>query len=46
MSKVIEFTLICGLGRTIEDKMVLCPRKGCNKCKELVPKTMIHKKGE
>ena len=37
--KVIEFTLICGLGRSIEDKMVHCPRKACKNCKELVPKT-------
>jgi len=36
--KVIEFTMVCGEGKTFEDYLRDCGRKSCKNCKSLVLK--------
>ena len=36
--KVIEFTMVCGEGKTFEDHLRDCGRKSCKNCKSLTIK--------
>ena len=45
--KVLEFTMICGEGKSFEEHLRDCGKKSCKNCKSLEVKTFIlHKHGE